>query len=45
MSFCKFYVYPDGHEVNFTLRKRFITRKETVANESSLEQIQPYTTL
>jgi len=45
VSFCKFCVYPDGHEVNFTLRKRSITRKETVANESSLEQIQPYKTL
>jgi hypothetical protein len=45
MSFCKLYVYPDGHEVNFTLRKHSITCKETVANESSLEQIQPYKTL
>jgi hypothetical protein len=45
MSFCKFYVYPDGHEVNFTLRKRSMTCKETVANESTLEQIQPYKTL
>ena len=34
--------FTDGHEVNFTLRKHSITRKETVANESSLEQILPY---
>jgi hypothetical protein len=45
MCFCKFYVYSDGHEVNFTLRKRSITRKETFASECSLEQIQPYKTL
>jgi len=42
MSFCKLYVYPDGHEVNFTLRERSITRKEIVPNGSSLEQIQSY---
>jgi len=42
LSFCKCYVYPVGHEVNFTLRELSIMRKETVPNGSSLEQIQPY---